>query len=227
MLGRILDALSKKKTLLDDARQDALMMLVSGRRMFDLVLVAMKEEAGAHIRAKIGAMDKDLNRQQREVRRKVFEHLSLSSGQDLQQGLELITAVIDLERIGDYTKNISELVEMMPDKLHFGEYEDTYHQVQTLATQVFDRSVDAFAKSDVESARLAISAYEELALTCDTTLEKLLTRNEGNDCGDSIPRGYVGLTLMLRYLKRVAAHLKNVSSAIVNPFHRIGYRPKV
>jgi hypothetical protein len=30
--------------------------------------------------------------------------------------------------------------------------------------------------------------------------------------------------LLLRYMKRVAAHLKNVCSAEVNPFHRIGYR---
>lgn len=226
MLGKILDALSKKKTLLDEARQEAVMMLVSGRRMFDLVLVALKEEAGEHIRAKIGAMDKDLNRQQREVRRKVFAHLSLSSGQDLQQGLELITAVIDLERVGDYTKNISELIEIMPDKLHFGEYEETYHHVQDLATRVFDRSVDAFAKGDLDSARQAIEAYQKVALICDGTLSKLLTENEGSD-ENSIPRSYVGLILLLRYLKRVAAHLKNVSSAVVNPFHRIGYRPNV
>ena len=36
--------------------------------------------------------------------------------------------------------------------------------------------------------------------------------------------GGEGKVLMLRYLKRVAAHLRNVCSAEVNPFHRIGYR---
>jgi len=30
----------------------------------------------------------------------------------------------------------------------------------------------------------------------------------------------------LRYLKRVSAHLKNVATSVVNPYHRIGYKEK-
>jgi hypothetical protein len=30
----------------------------------------------------------------------------------------------------------------------------------------------------------------------------------------------------MRYLKRVSAHLKNVASSVVNPYHRIGFREK-
>jgi hypothetical protein len=32
--------------------------------------------------------------------------------------------------------------------------------------------------------------------------------------------------LYLRYLKRMSAHVKNVATSIVNPFHRIGFREK-
>ena len=34
----------------------------------------------------------------------------------------------------------------------------------------------------------------------------------------------VAVALYVRYLKRVAAHLLNILSSVVNPFERIGYR---
>jgi hypothetical protein len=34
------------------------------------------------------------------------------------------------------------------------------------------------------------------------------------------------VALYLRYLKRVSAHLKNVATSVVNPYHRIGFREK-
>ena len=34
------------------------------------------------------------------------------------------------------------------------------------------------------------------------------------------------LAIYLRYLKRVSAHLKNVATSVVNPYHRIGFREK-
>ena len=36
----------------------------------------------------------------------------------------------------------------------------------------------------------------------------------------------VALALYMRYLKRVASHLMNAATGVVNPFHRIGYREK-
>jgi len=39
-------------------------------------------------------------------------------------------------------------------------------------------------------------------------------------------REYAALALYTRYLKRPAAHLSNIASSLVNPFHRIGYKPK-
>jgi len=222
MLGRLFDTLMKKKTLLDEARQEAVMMLMTDQRMFDLVMVALKEEAGQHIRSRIAAMDKEINRRQRDVRKKVFEHLTISSGSDLVEGLELITAVIDLERIGDYVKNIAELVEMLPGELNFGEFEHIYDDVQELATELFGLVISAFSKNDLDAARRAMEKYDRLSLLCDGTLERLLT--EGGDDSETIEKRLIGLLLMLRYLKRVGAHLKNIASILVNPFHRIGYR---
>jgi len=224
MLGKLLDALAGRKTLLDEARQEAVMMLAADRRMFELVLLALKGDASQQIRSRIRAMDKDINRQQRDVRAKVFEHLTFSRGQDLLQGLELITAVIDLERIGDYTKNMSELVEMVPGELSFGEYESTYQEVEGLAIEMFDHCMTGFTKSDTEAARMVLERYSRLSMLCDSTLKELLSSPKAQD--EKLDKTLVGLILLMRYLKRVGAHLKNLASALTNPFHRIGFRPK-
>jgi phosphate uptake regulator len=136
-------------------------------------------------------------------------------------GLELGTSVIDIERIGDYTKNISELIEMMPGELQFGEFEETYQKAQALASEVFDLGVDAFAKNDLESAKRCMEKFQQLGLLCDRSLESLIGTNGDTD---TVPRTNVALVLLLRYLKRVGAHLKNIASVKVNPFHRIGYQ---
>ena len=36
----------------------------------------------------------------------------------------------------------------------------------------------------------------------------------------------VALAIYLRALKRIFSHLRNVTSSVVNPFHRIGFKPK-
>ena len=61
---------------------------------------------------------------ERDVRRKVMTHLSLGNTSDLTAGLVLISIVIDIERIGDYSKNIHDLATVHPDKLHGGSLED-------------------------------------------------------------------------------------------------------
>jgi len=52
--------------------------------------------------------------------------------------------------------------------------------------------------------------------------KKLVT----GDVEDLGPGDYAAAALYLRYLKRIAAHLSNIASSVVNPFHRIGYKPK-
>ncbi len=221
MAGRFFDTLLGKHTLLDDARHATMLMITTDRRMFDLVLMAVREEVHDHLRSRIAAMDKEVNQKQREVRRKVFSHLSISRGKDLQQGLELITAVIDLERVGDYTKNIAELVEMVPGALDFGDQQEAFDKVEGLVTEVFDKTTAAFVTSDLAAARDAMSNYDQLSMICDSTLESIVGDLQDTD---SLEKRQVILVLLLRYFKRVGAHLKNIASILVNPFHRIGYR---
>ena len=55
-------------------------------------------------------------------------------------------------------------------------------------------------------------------------MERLVAQDEE---ADSVQRSAICLVILMRYIKRVASHLKNVCSAVVNPFHQIGFRPGV
>jgi phosphate uptake regulator len=63
--------------------------------------------------------------------------------------------------------------------------------------------------------------YKKTATTCDSALNNILKMKD-----EKIGKDHIALALLLRYLKRINAHLKNIASSVVNPFHRIGYKVK-
>ena len=221
MLDRMWETLKGKKNVIEEARSDCLRMLATGHEMFNLVVQTLERDLDVHVREKVAAMDKTINAEQQDVRKKIYEHLALSRARDLLQGLQLMIIVVDLERIGDYGKNMAEVVDMLPDKMSFGEYEDRYRQVQQGTLELFDLTRDALANGDEDKAREVLRRYDTISKICDGTLKEVITAEGYGDCVD---KGKLGLVLLLRYMKRVSAHLKNIASAVINPFHRIGYR---
>ncbi len=223
MFDRIWEILRNSETLLDEAWRDCQGMLVRSRQMYEIVIQALTDETSERVLAQVAQMDRELNDSQREVRKKVFEHLALSRGADILHGLELATIVIDIERIGDYTKNIGELAEMLRSQMVFGKYEETYDQVRELVAEMFELTQQALAKRSTKKGKQAMDLYPEVSRLCDRTTRELIAE-QGSECDSGVTRNDLGLVLLMRYLKRVAAHLKNACSAIVNPFHQIGFR---
>ena len=58
--------------------------------------------------------DKLINKYERDIRRKVITHLTVQGNESIAAGLVLSTVIVDVERIGDYIKNIVDLTEMHP-----------------------------------------------------------------------------------------------------------------
>lgn len=221
MLDKLWEILGSRQNLIETAKEESINMLKITREMFVMVVNALKEETSVEVKDQVSKMDKNINKKQQEIRKMVFEHLALSSGKDLLTGLQLTTIVIDLERIGDYTKNIGELVEMMPAKLEFEEYEETFTNIKDKTLEAFDLTYETWLNQDEEKAAIVLRDYHEISITCDGILKEMVTNRSH---GDSVQKKYLGLALLARYIKRVNAHLKNISSVIINPFHKIGYR---
>ena len=99
----------KSDSLYEQALSECHEMLEIDREMFNESINALRTSDSAEIPIDIYAMDKKINSFERDVRRKVMTHLAISGSQDLGSGLILTSVVIDIERIGDYTKNIYDL----------------------------------------------------------------------------------------------------------------------
>jgi phosphate transport system protein len=206
----------KKTTLLSEATDTCTEMLRTGLRMFEYsmrVLLDNEKEV-----EDIYAIDREMNRHEISVRRKVAEHLAVNPEQDYVAALFLSTIVGDIERIGDYCKNVIELAHHYPEKLE-GPYIDRIREIEAEVVRLYTMTIEAFEQGDSDKGRKAMELQAELSRQCDGLTDKLLAETEmpGRDA--------VIRALLLRFLKRVGAHLKNVASSLVNPYHKLGYKP--
>lgn len=207
----------KKSSLLNEAVEETYKMLEMTKDMYIFSLrVLMDNEKEV---SDIYKLDQKLNQMQISVRRKVLEHLSINPRQDITSSLILVTIVVDIERIGDYAKNLIELAHHYPEKL-CGPYCDRIRNFEMEITQNFLHTIRAFKEVDAELGQMVMDAHAKLAPEFEHLIEDILE--------DTSLRGREAViyALLARFLKRVSAHLKNVASSVVNPFHRLGYRPE-
>ncbi len=220
MLQQLFD-MFRKETLLDDSFVQALKMLEEGRVMFIFAIQSLREQDTAKMPFDIREKDRLVNRLQQEVRRNLLTHLSISGIKDMNASMVLASVVIDLERIGDFTKNIAELAEWHPRLLEAGPYEGQVQESEERVRELFDGVIGALRKSDETLAAAILADHRNLTQRCDEMMRELISGKDGLDKSEAVT-----LALYVRYLKRVGAHLTNIASSIVNPFHRIGFKPK-
>lgn len=211
----------RKENLLNQAFQRSEEMLASDLEMFDAAVTSLRKRDDARIDIDIYARDQMINAYEREVRRKVITHLALSGERDLAACLTLISVVIDIERIGDFTKNIAELALQHPRTLSCGSFAEDVNRIETTIRTMFRLLLEALPGNDQSKAREVMSEHSWISKRCDSIVAFLIESSEpGLECGEAVT-----LSLYARYLKRTSAHLGNIASSIVNPFDKIGFRP--
>ena len=152
----------------------------------------------------------------------MLTHLAVAGNANLVPGLILVTIVIDVERIGDYTKNIVDLAERHPGKLLGGSFESTLNDIETAVIENFDLAITVLKNHDKVHGRQIMNSEEGIAKACEKIVLDLLSKPN-----DSISQqDAVAVALYSRHLKRINAHVTNIVSSIVNPFPRIGFREK-
>lgn len=212
----------KSDTLMDRAFQRSFEMLDLTLKMYRQAKQVLRETEHNKVETDIYDEDSEVNKYQREVRKDVFNHLVLTEGEQLSSGLILVSIVIDIERIGDYTKNIVEVAMNHPQRLHAGKYEEDLLKLEDAVEDNFVRTIDVFKNSDEEAGRQLIKEYKWITKLSDDVINSLVKMED-----PGIPAGSaVALALYFRSLKRIHSHLRNITTSVVNPFHRIGYKPK-
>ncbi len=211
-----------KENLLDQAIETTIKMLQTDREMYLASVKSLRQRDNSDLPFDIYEKDKEINRYERKVRRNVLTHLTVSGTHNIVPGLVLVSIVIDVERIGDYTKNIIELAVAHPKKLEGGIFEKDLIEIEQVVKDRFDKIAGVIADMDVTKARSMMSEHRNISSKCDLIVKDIINEKD-KSLG---PGDATVLALYFRYLKRVAAHLTNIASSIVNPFPRIGFRPK-
>lgn len=214
--------LFSSENLLDSAYKTTLTMMEFDQKMFDAARKTLRETDTHELPFDIRQTDRKINKYEREVRRQVMTHLTVAGTQNLAPGLALISIVIDVERIGDYTKNMVDLASLHPQKLHGGKYEKTLLELEAVNEEVFSKVIHVLKTHDQQAAREVMQVEEATAKKAESIVKDLVT---GGDKSLSTSES-VAISMYARYLKRINAHLTNIASSAVNPFPRIGFREK-
>ncbi|MFW6131477.1 MAG: PhoU domain-containing protein [Candidatus Aminicenantaceae bacterium] len=215
-------AIFKKDNLMDQAYKRSFMMLSLTREMFLKSKESLRQREDNEIDLDIRSKDLEINKYEREVRRNVFNHLTFSSPETLPSGLVLVSIIIDIERIGDYTKNIVDLALNHPGKLHGGKLEDSIYHIEEGVLDNFINTKECFESGNDDLALKLLDKYSWINQACDECLISLVKEEDKNiRLGDG-----VALAIYSRCLKRINSHLRNITTSVVNPFDRIGFNPK-
>jgi phosphate uptake regulator len=212
----------KKDTLMDRAYKRSFEMLDITLAMYLEAKESLRQREDSEIDLKVKETDRKINSYEREVRRMVFNHLAITGTINLPSGFILVSIIIDIERIGDYAKNMVELALDHPGKLHGGEFEDEIVRIETALEDNFVQTKKCFEKGDEDFALELLKKYAWVNDTCDEILVAVVKEKDRN----IRPGDAASLVLYTRWLKRINSHLRNITTSVVNPFDRIGFEPE-
>ena len=221
MWKNLLATLFREDNLYIQALNQSYEMLALDLTMFETSVESLRHSDSAEMPIDIYKLDQQINAYEREVRKKVMTHLAVTGSRDLAPGLVLTSVVIDIERIGDYTKNICDLAQNHPKRLEAGIFEDSLQAIEKSVSSQFRDMINAFKNSDEAEAKRIMEDYkEEVSSQCDRITNQIVR----GEVGDLPPGDATAVALYTRYLKRIGAHSRNIITSVVNPFDRLGYK---
>ena len=211
----------KSDNLLAQAWDDSLKMLSISNDIF--VQSIQYFNSGENIDAvkALKKEDQTINDYYQLVRRKVLTHYSIDKPPvETSGGLTLVNMVVDIERIGDYCKNISDLTLMRDGPMDFGELSDDIKSIEQEVESRFIKTIQAIENQDEALADNLLNNYKKMVTKVSDRIVKDIASGR-----IQFPDSSQGASIALysRYLKRIGAHLKNITSTIVNPYDKIGY----
>jgi len=162
--------------------------------------------------------DKDIevNEMEKEIRRLLFEHLSIRPQHDTSGCLALMSLVKDAERIGDYSKNIFEVGVMYGGTIKDIKYFQRLSSSQKSIDDNLSKLAEAFLKSSGELAEEILKDYVTIKRESDKILNDMF-QEELNT------KEAVVTALISRYFKRINSHLSNIASGIIYPLNEIDF----
>ncbi|MEZ4219691.1 MAG: PhoU domain-containing protein [Polyangiaceae bacterium] len=194
----------------------ATMLTLSREMILEACEVYWGRELSPEERTRLYDKDVQLNKLQRSVRKHVVAELSGPVPSNVPWGLLLMSLVKDVERIGDYAKNLTELSTWCPAAFPEDEATGELREITRAVTLLAREAPDVFQRSDGERARELLVEGRSLARRCDDLVRKIAASDYGAETA-------VKMAVGARFLKRVQGHFLNLLTAVVMPLHKLDY----
>jgi phosphate uptake regulator len=166
-------------------------------------------------RSEIYKLDIQVNKLERSIRKRVVSHVSMSRNH-IPYCLLLMSLVKDVERMGDYIKNISEVSELGGGSVPEGELRKELAELADTAMVLLEEAFQIFKDQDQERANELVQVGRMAGKRCDNLLVAL-AKSDFNAAETT------SMVLLTRFYKRLGGHLLNVLSSVIMPLHKVDF----
>jgi phosphate uptake regulator len=160
--------------------------------------------------------DKAVNRGERDIRRKVVQHLTINPGQDASGCMAVMIMAKDIERIGDHGRNIFNVATQCGCEIPEIKAFDRINAANAHIAGLFPKLRRAILESDEKVTHEILDQYKANKRETKDLLAALPDM-------DMAGREAVATTLLARYHMRVNAHIGNAASGVIFPLENIDF----
>ncbi len=162
-------------------------------------------------------LDIQVNELERVIRRALLVHLAVPGNSvDVPYSLLLMSLVKDVERLGDYAKNLAEIVDIRPEPHPEGQVLSELMAIRQSVAVAYQSCAKVVTSAQRKEATELIRRGRETARRCD----QLITGIGSSDYDAATTTAFI---LGTRYYKRINAHVLNVLSSVVMPLDKVDY----
>ena len=191
--------------------------LTDSMRIYDLSMNCLLGDTNLDtVRDDLYSTDKKINELHRDVRREMIIHSAVNSRNlDIPLLLSYMTMSKDIERIGDYCKNLFEIAET-GNTFTQGDELDDYIELRNDIGKLIIYLQSCLNLEDESKVQDLITLGSSLSTNLDDKITALLENKEKVQYP-------VATTLFFRYLKRIVSHIVNAATALIMPTDQIDY----
>lgn len=205
------------KDFLAQVLDDFAEMLNTAESMYaDVVEHFAKPKPDGDFKQSIYERDRSINTLERKIRRRIIEHLAVRPRVSLNVCLILMSVVKDAERVGDYTKNLLDVAEVLRRPVDADAAKRFETEIPHEISKSFADTAKAFIDSDETLARAVVRRQRDVAARCEKIWRDMAT-------SELPPNQAVCLAIAARYHKRIALHLANIATAVIMPVTDLDY----
>lgn len=217
MLRELLSVFRSYEPLTEMARNFSRMINLTYDMTVEAGQILFDDAPSADARSGIYEKDVAVNKLERRIRKQVIAHLSINpkSGSG-PYCLLLMSLVKDVERLGDYAKNLAEVRDYHAAPLPEGPILDELRAIRAGAEEAFHDLDDVFETSDYERAKTLILRERDLTRRCDHLVGRIAVSGLDSDA-------VTAFVMATRFYKRTISHVLNVLSGVVMPVHKLDY----